>query len=127
MPSQDRERVTRLESNYMHQYDAYIEMRKRNRKRLIRRLTLFAIVAMLIVGSLGGYHLSQRSHHAEKQEQYEQLDGQLTSLKEEASEIEEEINLLQSEEYVLDIARTNYFFSKDGELIFQLPEEKPSY
>jgi len=119
--------VTRLDSNYMQQYDAYIERQKRKKQRLIRRLILFSIITMLTVGSMAVYHLNQRALYAEKQEEYEQLQKELTVLKDEEANLEEEIELLQDEEYVLDIARTNYFFSKEGEMIFKLPDEKPSY
>lgn len=126
MASEDKT-VTKIHSSYVHQYDAYMERRKRKKQRLIRRLVLFAVVAVLAIGSLTFYHLNQRAVYAEKQKEYEQLEKELAKLKKEEEQLEEEIELLNDEEYVLDIARTNYFFSKDGEMIFKLPDEKPSY
>lgn len=119
--------VTRLDSNYMQQYDAYIERQKRKKQRLIRRLVLFSIVAAIIIGSMTTYHFKQRSLQAEKREQYEQLETELSTLKQEEKNLTEEIELLKDEDYVLDIARTNYFFSEEGELIFNIPNEDPSY
>ncbi len=60
-------------------------------------------------------------------EEYEQLQDELATLKKDEKNMKEEITLLNDEEYVLEIARTNYFFSKEGELIFNIPQEKPSY
>lgn len=122
-----RKPVTRLESSYLQQYDVYIERQKRKKQRLIRRLVLFLFVALLAIGSMTTYHIKQRIVHAEKQEQYEQLEDQLVTLKKEESNLIEEIDLLNDEEYVLEIARTNYFFSKKGELIFKIIDEEPSY
>ncbi len=119
--------VTRLESSYLQQYDVYIERQKRKKQRLIRRLVLFLFITFLAFGSLTAYHIKQRIVHAEKQEQYEQLEEELVALKEEESDLVEEIDLLNDEEYVLEIARTNYFFSKKGELIFKIIEEDPTY
>lgn len=119
--------VTRLDSNYMQQYDAYIERQKRKKKRLIRRLVLFSIVAAIIIGSMTTYHIQQRNLQAEKLEQYEQLEEELTTLKQNGKSLAEEIELLNNEDYVLDIARTNYFFSEEGELIFNIPNEEPAY
>jgi len=119
--------ITRLDSNYMQQYDAYIERRKKRKKRLIRRLVLFSIIALLVMGSLTTYHIKQRILQAEMREEYEQLEHQLASLQKEEKDLQEEIALLNNEEYVLEIARTNYFFSKKGELIFKIIDEKPSY
>ncbi|HLR61627.1 MAG TPA: septum formation initiator family protein [Lentibacillus sp.] len=125
--SLEEKNVTRLDSNYMQQYDAYIGRQKRKKQRLRRRLVLFSIVVLIAFGSLAAYHFNQRALHAEKKEQYEQLQSEMASLEKEERNLKEEINLLNDEEYVLDIARTNYFFSKEGELIFNIPDEKPSY
>ena len=118
--------ITRIESNYMQQYDAHMERQKRRKKRLIRRLVFFSIIALLAIGSMASYHLKQRTIYAEKREAYEQLESEWATLKKEEEHLKEEIKLLNNEEYVLEIARTNYFFSKEGELIFKLPEESPS-
>lgn len=123
----DDKTVTKLQSNYMNQYDAFMERKKRKKKRLIRRLVLFAFIAVLTISSVAIYHFNQRAVYAEKQAEYEQLEKELADLKKEEEQLTEEIELLNDEEYVLEIARTNYFFSKEGELIFKLPDEKPSY
>lgn len=123
----DKKTVTRLDSKYMEQYDAFIERRKRRRKQLVRRLVLFSCIALLAMGSLTTYHIKQRILQSEMETEYKQLEEQLTSLKKEESDLEEEIALLNNEEYVLEIARTNYFFSKKGELIFKIIDEQPSY
>lgn len=125
--SNEKKTVTRLDSNYVQQYDAYIERQKRKKQRLIRRLVLFSIVTALVIGGMVAYHLNQRTLHAEKTENYEQLEVELADLEQEEIELTEEIELLNDENYVLDIARTNYFLTKKGELIFKLPDEDPSY
>lgn len=119
--------VTRIDSDYMQQYDAYIERKQRRKQRLIRRLVLFSLLVVLAVGSMATYHIKQRTLQAEKQEQYDRLEEQLAILKNEEKNYLEEIDLLNNEEYVLEIARTNYFFSKKGELIFKILDESPSY
>ncbi|MFA1822727.1 septum formation initiator family protein [Virgibacillus oceani] len=125
--SERKKTVTRLDSNYMQQYDAHVERQKRKKQRLIRRLVLFSIIAVIAIGSMASYHMNQRALHTEKQEEYEQLQDELAVLQKEGEDMKEEISLLENEDYVLEIARTNYFFSKEGELIFQLPDEEPSY
>ncbi|MFZ3579241.1 FtsB family cell division protein [Virgibacillus sp. DJP39] len=119
--------ITRLSSDYMEQYDAQKGRQLKKRQRLIRRLVLFSIVAVIAIGSMATYHVKQRALQAEKQEQYEQTKEKMAKLENKEAELKEEIQLLQNEEYVLEIARTNYFFSKEGELIFKLPDTEPSY
>lgn len=125
--SMKKKTVTRLDSHYMRQYDAYIERQQRRKQRLIRRLVLFSAVALLAIGFMTAYHVKQHALQTKKQEEYEQLEKELASLQTEEKGLEEEIELLNDEEYILEIARTNYFFSKDGELIFKILDERPSY
>jgi cell division protein DivIC len=124
---EEKKTVTRLESSYLKQYDVYIERQKRKKQRLIRRLVMFSFIAILAIGSMATYHVKQRTIHADKKAEYEQLEDQLVTLKKKESLLHEEIDLLNDEEYVLEIARTNYFFSKKGELIFKIIDEDPSY
>ncbi len=122
-----KKKITRLDSNYMQKYDAYMERQKRKKQRLIRRLVLFSIIAVIAIGSMATYHIKQRVLQAEKSEEYEQMEEDLAKLEDQEAHYREEIKLLNDEEYVLEIARTNYFFSKEGELIFKIPDEEPTY
>ncbi|MFB4168684.1 septum formation initiator family protein [Virgibacillus sp. JSM 102003] len=126
MPAK-KKTVTKLDSSYVDQYDAYIERQKRKKQRLIRRLVLFATVVVVVIGSMATYHFKQISLHEKKEEQYNQMEEKLATLKKEEENLRQEIKLLNNEEYVLEIARTNYFLSKEGELIFKIPDEEPSY
>src|SRR5690625_2306615 len=108
----------------MNKYNAKLERNRRRKKRLIQRLVFASAVIVITFGVLLTYHLKQRSLNADKQEQYEELTEQITILEQEEKELLEEIDLLNDEEYILDIARTNYFLSKKGELIFQVKEEE---
>ena len=125
--SAEKKSVTTLHSDYIEQYDAYIERKQRRKKRLIRRLVLFVSVVVIVIGFAISYHINQRALLAEKQLEYEQLEKELAILKDQEQNYLEEIKLLNNEEYVLEIARTNYFFSKEGELIFKILDESPSY
>lgn len=123
----DNRQVARIQSRYMEQYNEYIEQKKRKRKFLYRRLTLFAVVVLFVFGSLGIYHLNQREVYQQKQEEYQQLQARIEQLKNEESDLKEEIQLLNDTDYLLQIARKDYFFSEKGEIIFKIPEDKPSY
>ncbi|MFD1021155.1 FtsB family cell division protein [Thalassobacillus hwangdonensis] len=120
-------RVTRLDSTYMQQYDVHQARQRRKKKRLFRRLALFALVITIVSAWMINYHFDQKALYAEKQEKLEALEEEKLSLENQEKTLNEEIQLLNNEEYVLQIARTNYFFSKEGEIIFKLPDDDPSY
>ncbi|SDC55216.1 cell division protein DivIC [Pelagirhabdus alkalitolerans] len=119
--------VTRLESTYMNQYDAHIERQKKRKRALKRRLVAFSIIALIVSFSLLTHHLNQRSIHAEQMEKLEALTEEQESLASEEESLREEIRLLEDESYVLRIAKTNYFFTDEGEIVFKLTEEDPAY
>ncbi|MCP3032129.1 septum formation initiator family protein [Halobacillus sp. A1] len=123
----DKSSVTRMDSTYMKNYDAHLERHAKKKKRLVRRIMLFCLLIAIVAGSMAVYHFQQRSLHAEKVEEYKQLQTEMDTLVKEEKNLKEEIELLNNEDYVLQIARSNYFFSKDGEIIFKMPNEDPSY
>ncbi|WP_330948801.1 FtsB family cell division protein [Virgibacillus sp. MG-45] len=125
--SSRKKTVAQIDSSYMNQYNAHVERQKRKKQRLVRRLVLFSVIVMLAIGSMTTYHFKQRALKEEKIKQYEQLELELATLKKEESNLKEEIELLNDDEYILEIARTNYFFSKKGEIIFNNPDKDPSY
>ncbi|SHG40574.1 FtsB family cell division protein [Ornithinibacillus halophilus] len=125
--SVNKSKVSKIHPSYVQQYDVYQERQNRRKKLLKRRLIFFAILVAIIIGSLTVYHFKQREIHAEKLEEYNQLKEELTHLQNLEVQYKEEIELLNNDSYILDIARTNYFLSKKGELIFKIPDEDPSY
>lgn len=121
------DKVSRINSPYMNRYDAHME-RQNKRKRILRiRLTLFGTIVLIFFFSLLTYHMSQRELYGEKQAEYESLQEEKQELKAEETSLLEEIKLLEDESYVLRIAKTNYFFTEEGEIVFKLLEEAPAY
>ncbi|MFB1051062.1 septum formation initiator family protein [Paraliobacillus sp. JSM ZJ581] len=127
MGRQKKQNVSRINSSYMKQYDAQIERQRKKKKRLHRRLTLFAIVVCITFGSIIIYHVNQRSLYAEKAKEYQAMQEEYKAMEQEEDDLKEQVKLLKDKEYVLQIAKTNYFFTKEGEIVFKLPEEAPSY
>lgn len=120
-------RVYSIESDYMEQYELEQNLTKRRQKALFRRLAVAGMVMLLLIAILTHYHIGQRALYSEKVEQHDALQTELSELEKVERELQEEINLLNDETYILDIARTNYFLSKEGELIFQLEDFSNSY
>ena len=102
----------------MKQYDAQLRREKRRRKRLFRRIMASVLFVTLVLGSLTLYHFKQRSVQAEIKTEYNELEKEMAKLEKEEKNLTEEISLLKNDEYILDLARTNYFLSQEDELIF---------
>lgn len=122
-----QQKVARIDSTYMNQYDAHVERQRKKKRRLRRRLTLFAMIACITFGSIFVQHMNQRVLYAEKQEEHQLLQEKMALLANEEEDLLEEMRLLKDESYVLQIAKTNYFFTEEGEIVFKLIEENPLY
>ncbi|HLR59694.1 MAG TPA: septum formation initiator family protein [Pseudogracilibacillus sp.] len=116
--SESNDTIARIKSDYMKQYDAQLRREKRRRKRLFRRIMASVLFVTLVLGSLTLYHFKQRSVQAEIKTEYNELEKEMAKLEKEEKNLTEEISLLKNDEYVLDLARTNYFLSQEDELIF---------
>ncbi|HLQ83369.1 MAG TPA: septum formation initiator family protein [Pseudogracilibacillus sp.] len=113
-----KDTVTRMKSDYIQEYEAQERKEKRRRKAILKRLVVFSTLAVLVLGSLTIYHFKQRSIQADIENEYTELQEEMIQLEKEEKDLMEEIALLKDEEYILELARTNYFLSKEGELIF---------
>lgn len=111
----------------MKRYDVEQERQRRKKDRLRRRLIVFSALALITFVSLFSYHMNQRTLYAKKQVEYHALQQRKQELNNEETSLEEEIKLLEDESYVLRIAKTNYFFTEEGEIVFKLIEEQPAY
>lgn len=114
--------VRRIKSEYVNEYHRQLKKSQQRKKWLMYRLMIAAVAITVLFGFLFVYHLDQRTTYADKKEEYEQLTEEATQLEAEKESLLEEITSLKDVDYILDIARTNYFLSKKGELIFQIDE-----
>ncbi|SES22737.1 cell division protein DivIC [Gracilibacillus ureilyticus] len=119
--------VSKIHEAYIEQHKAHQRRQNERKKRLFRRISLFLLIVMVIAVSLTTYHIKQRIALKNMQTEYQEKSEQLAQLENEHKKLSDEVKLLNDEEYLLQIAKTNYFFTEEGEIVFKLPEEEASY
>lgn len=77
------------------------------------------VVLCLAVGSCWAEIISK---YQEKRD----LEKQLVDLKDKEEELKADVKKMQDPDYVARYAREKYLYSKDGEYVIQLPEDKKS-
>ncbi|KAB7664958.1 FtsB family cell division protein [Bacillus sp. B1-b2] len=96
----------------------------RKKKLLLRRLTTFlicvGIISFLMVSTL----ISQSSILKEKRAEKAVLDEQVVALEKKEVELNDQIAKLNDEEYLAKLARKDLLLSKDGEIIFNIPNDE---
>ncbi len=98
-------------------------MTKKKKKRKIGPLLLSVISLIVIICTtytIGRYWVDIYSKYQEKKE----LEQELTSLQDKEEELKVDVNKLQDADYIARYAREKYYYSKDGEYILRIPEEK---
>ncbi|QKJ76195.1 cell division protein DivIC [Bacillus subtilis] len=119
-----RERtITEIQNDYKEQVERQNQLKKRRRKGLYRRLTVFGALVFLTAIVLASSVWSQTSSLSAKEEKKEQLEKELKSLKTKQTDLKEEISKLKDEEYVTELARRDLFMSGDGEIIFNVEKK----
>lgn len=99
------------------------EARLRARKvRLYRRLTVYAVAAIIILGTLTHTYFSQKQVLAVKEQQKVELAAELEEVKAEQDMLVRQIAKLNDDDYIAKLARKNYFVSDKNEIIFSTPE-----
>lgn len=89
-----------------------------------RRLVIFGTFSFIVIGyfifSFGYYMLNIQKLEADEK----MLQDQLISLKDDASNLENEIQKLKDPDYVARYARESYLYSKDGEYIIKFENKE---
>ena len=96
-----------------------VKRKVRPRKRAILFALSSIIIIIAVTFSIGRYWVEIIEKYQEKQE----LEKELTALKEKEEELQVDAKKLQNPDYVARYAREKYLYSKDGEYILQIPEE----
>ncbi|WP_078556501.1 FtsB family cell division protein [Bacillus alkalicellulosilyticus] len=116
-----KRKVRELDSSYIRQYEQVSDEKIRKQKGLIRRLT-----ALFLIGAVVGTMITMAIHTQvkaleEKEEQKQELQAKLKELEDEQSFLEQEVINYNDLEYIAEVARRDYFLSKEGETLFKLP------
>ena len=99
-------------------------MARRRVKKKAKRIATSGIISItlivFIVITLGGIFFDIVDKYKEKRI----LENKIIALKEKEKALENDVKKLEDPEYLARYAREKYFYSKDGELILRIPEEK---
>jgi cell division protein DivIC len=124
MSSVNDKNIAKIQTTYVHQQEIAEIASARKRKLLFRRLSLFLVFAAIMSYLMITSFVSQSSTLDKKVAQKKQLEQELIQLKKQQEILKEDIVKLNDDEYLAKLARKEYFFSENGEIIFNIPEEK---
>lgn len=119
-----KRKVTEIQTSFNEGYANREIALTKKRKLLYRRLAFFLVivsfVSYLFISSLFNQAKTLEAKQMEKQ----QLEEKLVDLNKEQESLENELIKLNDEEYLSKLARRDYFLSKEGEIIFNIPDSE---
>ncbi|MWA88549.1 FtsB family cell division protein [Listeria monocytogenes] len=118
-----KSKVARIENRYIKDTATMKKTCSRRRIALFRRLAFMAIIFAVVGGLLTITYTKQVLTLKEKKEKQVQVDKKMVAMKDEQDSLNEQIKKLHNDDYIAKLARSEYYLSKDGEIIFNIPEE----
>ncbi|EDO0213072.1 TPA: FtsB family cell division protein [Listeria monocytogenes] len=118
-----KSKVARIENRYIKDTATMKKTRSRRRIALFHRLAFMAIIFAVVGGLLTITYTKQVLTLKEKKEKQVQVDKKMVAMKDEQDSLNEQIKKLHNDDYIAKLARSEYYLSKDGEIIFNIPEE----
>lgn len=112
-------KVKQIDNAYTRDKRVQVKMSRVVRK----RLTVFGGFLVAILLFLSVLLLVQMNQNKELKGAYQEKTAELKKLKDQEIALKEQLKQLNSKEYITKVARSEYFLSNDGEIIFKLPEE----
>lgn len=128
----DKREVTSIRNDYVRSIETEEKRKSAHRVRLMRRLAVFGFVVLMATIWIGSTIYAQTQTISEKVQLREEALLELEKVEKQQNQLEEQILLLNDEEYLAKLARKDYFLSEEGEIIFTTPhdekkdKEKPS-
>ena len=116
-------KIASLHNDHFRVMKAMQEQKRLRRKVFMRRLTLHAIVGIVVFGVLTGILISKSMTLHDKQAEKVIALQSLDKAKERQEMLKMQIKKLEDDEYIAKLLRKEYYLSERGEIIFVIPEQ----
>ena len=110
-----------------HEADKSFKSQQKNAKVVLQKSSFIKVIGGIVVASLSITMIYQTIGQIQKASE---LDDQIViatkkeaDAKERKDMLQAQVELLNNDEYVAKLARSEYYLSKPGEIIFSLPKE----
>ncbi|CAM2805563.1 FtsB family cell division protein [Salinicoccus roseus] len=122
-------KVVKVINNYTRKRENEKKTKQDENRVAKRRTLLFGSMLLVVAGILLIVAFNQKNQNQLIHEELVQAQVVLDERKNEAEDLEQQIRQLNDEDYITRIARSEFFLSEEGEIVFNLsdletPEEK---
>ncbi|EUJ28803.1 cell division protein [Listeria floridensis FSL S10-1187] len=115
--------VTRMQNRYIKDRENLHKVRSRHRVALARRLAVLLAVLVIAFAAVFITYTKQALLLKNKQAEKVKVEQKLADAKTEERQLKAQISKLHDDEYIAKLARSEYYLSKEGEIIFNTPTD----
>ncbi|PEJ59842.1 MULTISPECIES: septum formation initiator family protein [unclassified Bacillus (in: firmicutes)] len=108
---QDKQNITLVEEQGM-------KPKRRSFKKFLIRMSLFCFLTVPVYFLLQSHYVAQQHVYSSKVKQLKLAKADLKKTKDTVEDSKRMIDQLNDDQYIIELARKNLFFSKKGEIIF---------
>ncbi|WP_339252518.1 septum formation initiator family protein [Sporosarcina sp. FSL W8-0480] len=116
--------VASIETEYVRSLRKKEIWRNKQKKRLQKKLFIYAVIAFVVFGGLTSMYIQQKQTLQDKELEKKEMLAQLEQVNEEQDLLKKQLVKLDDEDYIAKLARKEYFLSDENEIIFSVPEKK---
>ena len=118
MAKESNKKIELLQTDYAKEQFAKFEKERRQVVFRRRRLVAFFVAALAIVAIVGIQMFNDQMRLQKLKEYKAETVAEQKEAEQKVASLERDVALLQDDEYVAKLARSRFFYSKDGEKIY---------
>lgn len=123
MKERKRSKVTQLRNEYTQTKTVQAHRENKFRKQRKRRVAGIAVISGLFIAGLSVNLVKNTQLISDLDAQKAAAAGELEHVEATQENLQNEVKKLQDDEYIAKLARSQYYLSKEGEIIFSFPED----
>ncbi|MEG0497570.1 MAG: septum formation initiator family protein [Carnobacterium sp.] len=123
MKKKEPTNVARLQNDYTKAKTLQAHREQKKKRKMRMRATIILLIGSFVIIFLSFKIFSNVQSISKMETEKQQAEVTLKDTKQEHEQLQTQIKRLEDEDYVAKIARSQYYLSKDNEIIFSLPED----
>mgnify|MGYP006316049493 FL=1 len=118
-----KQNVTKMDNDYIRQNEERKKARSKTKYYVKRRLLILLTLSAIII-TAGVVNTNEKEEELiERQKVEKQVALELEDIKRDQDMLKTQVRKLEDDEYILKLARKEYFLSDEGEIIFTMPSD----
>lgn len=128
MTNDNKGHKNKVASLFPNQNKQGVSNKKKHRHNRLHNTVVNIIIAIFVIGGVGCIFQILKTNNSINHVESEVVSAQdtLKSEQQAVTALQNQANLLKNDEYVAKLARSRYYLSNDGEIIFSIPEDNDS-